>query len=71
VKAGQGRRRSRLDPLETYSAAAEMLGILMTVPHPADSAEAAVILQKAGVRVFYDDFERVSLWGKDLYEHFD
>jgi hypothetical protein len=26
-------------------------------------------LQKAGVRVFYDDYEKANLWGKDLYAH--
>ena len=26
-------------------------------------------LQAAGVRTFYDEFEKVSLWGKDLYSH--
>lgn len=28
-------------------------------------------LRGAGIRVFYDDFERVSLWGRDLYDHLD
>ena len=28
-------------------------------------------LQDAGVSVFYDRFETVSLWGKDLAEHLD
>lgn len=28
-------------------------------------------LRDAGIRVFYDDYEQVSLWGKDLYEHLD
>jgi TIR domain/DnaB-like helicase C terminal domain len=26
-------------------------------------------LQKAGVSVFYDDYEKANLWGKDLYAH--
>lgn len=26
-------------------------------------------LQRKGLRVFYDKYEQVSLWGKDLYEH--
>ncbi|NLV31873.1 MAG: hypothetical protein GXY47_12050 [Acidobacteria bacterium] len=26
-------------------------------------------LQGRGVRVFYDEFERAALWGKDLQEH--
>jgi TIR domain len=26
-------------------------------------------LHRLGVRVFYDEYEKVSLWGKDLYEH--
>lgn len=29
----------------------------------------AVILRERGVRVFYDDFEEATLWGKDLYTH--
>lgn len=29
----------------------------------------ASILKTRGVRVFYDDYEKVDLWGKDLYEH--
>jgi hypothetical protein len=31
----------------------------------------ASILAKNGVRVFFDDYENVSLWGKDLYSHLD
>ena len=31
--------------------------------------EVASSLQEQGVRVFYDDYEAVSLWGKDLYSH--
>lgn len=31
----------------------------------------AAKLRQLGVRVFYDDYERVELWGKDLYEHLD
>lgn len=27
-------------------------------------------LMRSGIRVFYDENERASLWGKDLYEHF-
>jgi hypothetical protein len=35
-----------------------------------DHAEAlAKILRNAGVRVFYDNFERDELWGKDLFQH--
>jgi TIR domain len=26
-------------------------------------------LQRLGVRVFYDEYQKVALWGKDLYEH--
>ena len=26
-------------------------------------------LKEKGIRVFYDDFERADMWGKDLYEH--
>lgn len=33
--------------------------------------EVAIELRRSGIRFFYDDFERVSLWGKDLYEHLD
>ena len=28
-------------------------------------------LKVGGIRVFYDRYEEVSLWGKDLYEHLD
>lgn len=33
--------------------------------------EVAAALRENGVRVFYDDYEKVALWGKDLYEHLD
>lgn len=33
--------------------------------------EVADALRNRGVRVFYDDYEKVALWGKDLYEHLD
>jgi hypothetical protein len=33
--------------------------------------QVAANLRERGIRVFYDDFEQVSLWGKDLYEHLD
>lgn len=33
--------------------------------------EVANIVRGFGIRVFYDDYERASLWGKDLYEHLD
>lgn len=33
--------------------------------------EVARELRARGVRVFYDLYERVRLWGKDLYEHLD
>ena len=26
-------------------------------------------LRAHGIRVFYDEYEEVALWGKDLYEH--
>jgi hypothetical protein len=29
----------------------------------------AKLLQNAGVRTFYDEFEKADLWGKDLYSH--
>lgn len=28
-------------------------------------------LRERGIRVFYDKYEKASLWGKDLYEHLD
>lgn len=31
--------------------------------------QVANILKKSGVKVFYDKFEQVDLWGKNLYEH--
>lgn len=31
--------------------------------------EVAAILQQSGLRVFYDLYEQVGLWGKDLYVH--
>ena len=31
----------------------------------------ATALRKSGVKVFYDIYEDVSLWGKDLYQHLD
>jgi hypothetical protein len=31
--------------------------------------EIAVELKNNGIRVFYDNFEKADLWGKDLYEH--
>lgn len=31
----------------------------------------AAALLSAGVTVFYDNYEQVSLWGKDLYQHLD
>jgi hypothetical protein len=34
-------------------------------------AQVAETLRDSGVRVFYDDFETVALWGKDLYAHLD
>src|SRR3954465_7598343 len=37
---------------------------------PYVSRVAAVLLSR-GVRVFYDDYEQVDLWGKDLYVHLD
>ncbi len=30
----------------------------------------ARLLRKRNVRVFYDEYEKVTLWGKDLYDHF-
>lgn len=31
----------------------------------------ASFLQKGGLRVFYDKYEKANLWGKDLYQHLD
>src|ERR1051326_2746939 len=31
--------------------------------------EVAGILKRSGLSVFYDDFEKIQLWGKDLYTH--
>ena len=31
--------------------------------------ELAATLTQEGVRVFYDDYEKAQLWGKDLYQH--
>lgn len=31
----------------------------------------AASLRESGVRVFYDEYQEVELWGKDLYEHLD
>jgi len=33
--------------------------------------EVAEYLSAKGIKVFYDDYEQVDLWGKDLYEHLD
>jgi len=34
-------------------------------------AKVASSLRARGLRPFYDEYERISLWGKDLYEHLD
>ena len=31
----------------------------------------AALLKSAGVRVFYDEYERATLWGRNLYTHLD
>jgi hypothetical protein len=31
----------------------------------------AEILRDSGIKVFYDDYEKTALWGKDLYSHLD
>jgi hypothetical protein len=31
----------------------------------------AASLRRRGIRPFYDDYEKATLWGKDLYEHLD
>lgn len=33
--------------------------------------EVARMLVESGLRVFYDKYEQVTLWGKDLYQHLD
>lgn len=33
--------------------------------------QVANALRSRGIRPFYDDYEQVNLWGKDLYEHLD
>jgi hypothetical protein len=33
--------------------------------------QVAADLRQHGIRVFYDDYEQVTLWGKDLYAHLD
>lgn len=33
--------------------------------------EAADALKERGIRVFYDEYEKAVLWGKDLFEHLD
>jgi hypothetical protein len=33
--------------------------------------EVAAAVRQRGIRPFYDDYEKASLWGKDLYEHLD
>ncbi len=34
-------------------------------------SQAADVLRSRGVRVFYDEYEQLDLWGKDLYVHLD
>ena len=31
--------------------------------------QTAAVLRRMGLRIFYDKHERVSLWGKNLYDH--
>jgi len=31
----------------------------------------AICLKSSGIKVFYDKFKQVNLWGKDLYTHLD
>ena len=33
--------------------------------------EVAAAVRQRGIRPFHDDYEKASLWGKDLYEHLD
>lgn len=39
--------------------------------HRAFVEAVAKILRAAGVKVFFDDFEQVDLWGRDLAVHLD
>jgi len=34
-------------------------------------SDVAIALKESGIRVFYDEFETVGLWGRDLYSHLD
>lgn len=34
-------------------------------------SKVALLLKGRGIRVFYDEYEQVALWGKDLYQHLD
>jgi hypothetical protein len=34
-------------------------------------SEVAAALLSFGIRVFYDEYEKAALWGRDLYEHLD
>jgi hypothetical protein len=34
-------------------------------------SKVAALLKENGIRVFYDEYEQVALWGKDLYQHLD
>lgn len=52
------------DPLFKYDVALSFAG-----ENRETVASIAGCLQGRGVKVFYDDFERTSLWGKDLQEH--
>src|SRR6218665_1064423 len=33
--------------------------------------ELAVLLRQEGLEVFYDDFKKSDLWGRDLFQHLD
>lgn len=33
--------------------------------------QVAQALKEAGIKVFYDDYERAKLWGRELYSHLD
>lgn len=51
-------------PVERYDVALSFAGENRTYVH-----EVAKLLKDAGVSVFYDEFERADLWGKNLIEH--
>jgi hypothetical protein len=55
-----GRRRKRFEFDVALSFAGENRRVVKKL---------ATMLQGAGVEVFYDEYKRAALWGKDLYQH--